>query len=65
VQTEREAEARRVVTRGQLDSIVRDALDAGVTADEVAKIVLRVLRERGLLASAGAIVTEARTARKK
>lgn len=65
IQAEREAEARRQVARAQLDSVARDALDAGVKGDEIAKIVARVLKDHGLLASAGDVVTVARSARKK
>jgi hypothetical protein len=65
IQSEREAEARRVAARAQLDAIVRDALAAGVKGDEVAKIVARDLREGGMLASADQVVTAGRVVRKK
>ena len=57
VQAEREVEARRQVARAQLDSVVRETLDAGVRGDEVAKIVARVMREDGMLARADAPTT--------
>jgi hypothetical protein len=65
IQAEREAEARRVAARAHLDADVREALAAGIKGDEVAKIVARVMREHGLLASAGEVVAAARSARKK
>lgn len=64
IQAEREAEARRQVSRAQLDSVTRDALDAGLKGDEIAKIVARVLKEHGLLASAREVVTAAQAAKK-
>jgi hypothetical protein len=65
VQSEREAEARRVAARARLDSDVRSALADGLAAEEIAKIVARALREGGMLASAGQVVTAGRAARKK
>jgi hypothetical protein len=65
IQAEREAEARRVSDRAALDSDVRRALTDGVSADEVAKIVARALREGGFLASADQVVTAGRSAPKK
>jgi hypothetical protein len=65
IQSEREAEARKVAARARLDSDVRSALADGLPADEVAKVVARALREGGMLASADEVVTAARSARKR
>lgn len=65
IQAEREGEARRVAARATLDGDVRRALADGLSADEVAKIVARTLREGGMLASADEVVTAGRSARKK
>lgn len=65
IQAEREAEARRVASRAALDGDVRRALTDGVSADEIAKIVSRALREGGFLASASEVVTAGRAAKKK
>jgi hypothetical protein len=64
IQAEREAEARRVAARAALDSDVRRALADGVSAEEVAKIVARALRESGMLASADQVITAARSRKK-
>lgn len=65
IQADREAEARRVAARAALDSDVRRALADGVSAEEVAKIVARALRDGGMLASADQVVNAGRSARKK
>lgn len=65
VQAEREAEARCVAARARLEADVRDAIAAGLPAEEIAKIVASALREGGMLASADQVVTAARAARKK
>jgi hypothetical protein len=65
IQAEREAEARRVAARARLDSDVRTALADGLSAEEVAKVVARALREGGVLASADQVVTAGRAPRRK
>jgi hypothetical protein len=65
IQADREAEARRVAARARLDADVRDALAAGVGAEEIAKIVAKALREGGMLASADQVVNAARSSGKK
>jgi len=63
IQAEREAEARRVAARARLDGDVRGALADGLSAEEVAKIVARALREGGMLARADRMVGAVRAAR--
>jgi hypothetical protein len=43
---------------------VREALGAGLSAESIAKAFATVLREAGLLGTAGEIVTTARRARR-
>ena len=65
IEADRDAEARRVAARARLDSDVRDALAAGIPADEIARILAKALRESGLLATADEVLKIGREARKK
>lgn len=65
IQAEREAAARRSAARTSVELAVREALDAGISADDVAKMFARVLRDRGLLGTADDVIGAARTARKR
>ena len=65
IQAEREAAARRSTARTSVELAVREALDAGIAADDVAKVFARVLHERGLLVTADDVIAAGRKARKK
>ncbi len=63
-QARREPEARKTQARTGTRLAVREALDAGLSTEEIAQAFAEVLRERGLLATADEIITTARKARK-
>jgi hypothetical protein len=65
IQAERDAAARKQRSFVSIRLAVREALDAGLSAEDTSKAFAEVLCERGRLGSADDVVAVARSARKK
>jgi len=64
VQAERDAAARQQRALASIRLAVREALNAGLSAEDIAKAFATVLRESGLLGTADDIITTSRRAKR-
>lgn len=64
VEADRTAAARRDRARSSIRLAVREAVEAGMSGDEMAKAFAEVLRESGLLATMDDVLKIGRSARK-